>query len=148
MKWKLYKLFEDFLPHHLYEVLKLRQDIFVIEQKCIYDDIDGLDPDSEHLLLLESDDSLVGYLRIVPAGVKFEEYSLGRIAVEKSYRRKGLGKNLVMKGVEIVSKAGAQSIKIEAQAHLEKFYANIGFKTVSDIYEVDEIPHVQMILTA
>lgn len=148
MKWKLYNLFEKFSPNHLYEVLKLRQDIFVIEQKCIYDDIDGLDPDSEHLLLLEPDNSLVGYLRIVPPGVKFEEYSLGRIAVEKSYRGKGLGKDLVMKGVEIVSKAGAQSIKIEAQAHLGKFYADIGFKTISDVYEVDEIPHIQMIFTA
>lgn len=148
MKWKLYKLFEDFSPQHLYEVLKLRQEIFVIEQKCIYDDIDGLDPDSEHLLLFKPDNNLIGYLRIVPAGIKFEEYSLGRIAIDKSYRRKGLGKNLVMKGVEIVSEAGVQSIRIEAQAHLEKFYTDIGFKTVSDVYEVDEIPHIQMILAA
>lgn len=147
MKWKLYSSFEDFSPRHLYEVLKLRQNIFIIEQNCIYDDIDGLDPDSEHLLLLEPNESLVGYLRIVPSGVKFEEHSLGRIAVHKSHRRKGVGRNLVLKGIEIVSETGAQSIKIEAQAHLENFYGDIGFETVSEIYEVDEIPHLQMILT-
>lgn len=147
MKWKLYSSFEDFTPHHLYAVLKLRQNIFIIEQNCIYDDIDGLDPESMHLLLLEPDESLIGYLRIVPSGVKFDEFSLGRIAVRQSHRRKGIGKDLVQKGIEIVSETGAQSIIIEAQAHLENFYGDIGFKTVSEIYEVDEIPHLQMILT-
>lgn len=148
MDWTYYSSFDEFSPRHLYEVLKLRQDIFIIEQNCIYDDIDGLDDSSGHLLLLEPEGVLIGYLRIVPAGKKFEEYSLGRIAIKHSHRGQGLGKTLVEKGIEKVEKAGEQSIRIEAQAHLENFYKDIGFKTVSDIYDVDEIPHLQMILTA
>lgn len=147
MKWKVYKTFDDFSPRHLYDVLKLRQDIFIIEQNCIYNDIDGLDAYSEHLLLLEPDETMIGYLRIVPAGIKFKECSLGRIAIEKSNRGKGFGKNLVEKGIKILYETGAHDIRIEAQAHLENFYKDIGFTTVSEVYEVDEIPHLQMIHT-
>lgn len=145
MTWIHYSSFNKFTPHHLHDVLKLRQEIFIIEQECIYNDIDGLDDISEHLLLLDDDEILVGYLRIVPAGSKFEECSLGRIAIKHTHRGKGLGKMLVKKGI---GRAGAQTIKIEAQAHLEKFYKDINFRTVSDIYDVDNIPHLQMIFTS
>lgn len=148
MYWTFYNSLVEFTPQHLYEVLKLRQKIFIIEQECIYNDIDGLDDTSKHLLLLEKDEALIGYLRIVPAGSKFKECSLGRIAINRSHRGQGLGKKLVKKGIEKVEKTGEQNIRIEAQAHLENFYKDIGFKTVSDIYDVDEIPHLQMILTA
>jgi ElaA protein len=137
-----------FTPQHLYDVLKLRQDIFIIEQECIYNDIDGVDDKSEHLLLFEPDETLIGYLRIVPAGIKFDEYSLGRIAVKYSYRGRGIGKELIEKGISHVNAYGAQNIRIEAQAHLESFYKNIGFVTVSDIYTVDDIPHLQMIINS
>lgn len=147
MTWTLYTSFDDFIPRHLYDVLKLRQDIFIIEQDCIYDDIDGMDNKSEHLLLLNDEDGVIGYLRIVPPYIKFKEHSLGRIAIKKSYRGRELGKELVEKGIDRVRTIGARSIRIEAQAHLEKFYKNIGFSTVSDIYNVDDIPHLQMILT-
>ncbi|WP_340106100.1 GNAT family N-acetyltransferase [Rhodohalobacter sp. 8-1] len=148
MKWTYYSSFDDFTPRHLHDVLKLRQEIFIIEQECIYNDIDGLDDVSEHLLLFNSDEILIGYLRIVPAGSKFEECSLGRIAIKHTHRGQGLGKTLVRKGIEIVEKAGVQAVRIEAQAHLEKFYEDIRFRTVSDIYIVDDIPHLQMILTS
>lgn len=147
MTWTIYTSFDDFSPHHLYEVLQLRQNIFIIEQQCIYDDIDGLDGKSEHILLTNSKDEVIGYLRIVPPNSKFSEYSLGRIAVKKSYRGQGLGIKLVNRGIDEVRAKGARAIRIEAQAHLEKFYENIGFKSVSEIYSVDDIPHLQMTLS-
>jgi ElaA protein len=146
MNWLLYQNFSDFNPSHLYEVVRLRQDIFIIEQNCIYDDIDGLDYKSGHLLLFSGNETLIGYLRIVPPGIKFDELSLGRIAIRKNYRGKGLGKKLIEKGVEIAKERGEVSVKIEAQAHLEKLYTGLGFKTVSKIYSVDGIPHIQMIM--
>lgn len=148
MTWTLYSAFEDFAPQHLYDVLRLRQDIFIIEQNCIYDDIDGLDTESEHILLHTTRNGVIGYLRIVPPNIKFREYSLGRIAIKKSHRGMGLGKKIVERGIDTVLSKGACSIRIEAQAHLERFYKNIGFRTVSDIYSVDDIPHMQMIITA
>jgi ElaA protein len=139
---------DEFTSQHLYDVLKLRQDIFIIEQECIYGDIDNLDKQSAHLLLLDTDNSLIGYLRIVPAGTKFTECSLGRIAVKNSFRGQGIGKKLVQKGVLQINATKTQDIKIEAQAHLENFYKDIGFVTVSDVYNVDDIPHLQMTLNS
>lgn len=147
MTWTLYNSFDEFTPRHLYDVLKLRQDIFIIEQNCIYDDMDGLDAKSRHVLLLDAGNILAGYLRIVPPDIKFEEYSLGRIAVKKDYRGQGLGRKIVQKGIDTVRSSGARNIRIEAQAHLEDFYKETGFITVSGIYSVDDIPHLQMILT-
>lgn len=146
MNWILYRSISEYEPVHLYEVVKLRQDIFIIEQNCIYDDIDGLDYVSAHLLLLGDDNNLIGYLRLVPAGKKFEELSLGRIAIKKKYRGKGLGTILIKKGLAIAKNWGETSVRIEAQAHLEKYYADLGFKTTSEIYDVDGIPHIQMML--
>jgi len=147
MTWTLYNSFDEFTPRNLYDVLKLRQDIFIIEQNCIYDDMDGLDAKSRHVLLLDAGNILAGYLRIVPPDIKFEEYSLGRIAVKKDYRGQGLGRKIVQKGIDTVRSSEARSIRIEAQAHLEDFYKETGFITVSGIYSVDDIPHLQMILT-
>ena len=146
MTWTFYSSFDDFTPQNLYDVLKLRQDIFIIEQECIYDDIDGLDDRSQHLILID-EDKIVGYLRIVPPGIKYDEYSLGRILVDQRNRNRGLGKKVVEKGIEIVKSEGARAIRIEAQAHLENFYKDLGFRSVSEIYSVDDIPHLQMLLT-
>lgn len=146
MKWIFYKNLSEFKPEHLYEVLKLRQDIFIIEQDCIYDDLDGLDHISAHLLMQNNDDQLIGYLRIVPAGKKFKEVSLGRIAVRIEERGNGYGKELIRKGIEKALDGSGTAIKIEAQAHLEKYYSGFGFSTSSEVYDVDGIPHLQMVL--
>lgn len=148
MTWTYYSSFDELTPHHLYEILKLRQDIFIIEQECIYDDIDGLDRESEHLLLHNINECLIGYLRIVPPQIKFDEYSLGRIAIKSDNRGKGLGKMIVEKGIETVQSSGARDIRIEAQAHLINFYESIGFKSVSAAYDIDGIPHLQMVLNS
>ncbi|REL33251.1 GNAT family N-acetyltransferase [Rhodohalobacter sp. SW132] len=145
MKWILYNSLEECTIPHLYEILKLREEVFIIEQDCIYDDIDGIDYVSSHLLMLD-DAILAGYLRMVPAGEKFNEISLGRIVIRKKYRGKRLGKELIQKGLEESAKKGSEMIRIEAQAHLEDYYSEFGFKTDSEIYDVDGIPHLQMLV--
>lgn len=144
MNWKIYHGLAEFNSLHLYEVLKLRQDIFIIEQRCIYDDIDGLDYHSDHLLLFKNKD-LVGYLRIVPEGKKFEEISLGRIVIHQNFRGEGYGERLVKKGRQIAAGKKTGAVRIEAQSQLEDFYEKLGFQTVSDSYDVDGIPHLQML---
>lgn len=145
MKWIFYKNLSEYEPELLYEVIKLRQDIFIIEQNCIYDDIDGLDRDSAHLLLLDESNVLLGYMRLVPPGKKFEELSLGRIAIRKEYRGNGLGKKLIKKGLAKALNGKNVSVRIEAQAQLENYYNELGFITNSETYNVDGIPHLQMI---
>lgn len=144
MKWIYYPEFEQFSPVHLYEVIKLRQDVFIIEQDCIYDDLDRLDMKASHLLLFE-DEALAGYLRILPAGVKFDETSIGRIVIPLQKRNTGIGKQLVEKGMQMVLESGVNEIRIEAQHHLEGFYENLGFNTQSEPYDVDGIPHIEML---
>lgn len=146
MKWKHANRFEDLSPADIYNILKLRQDIFIIEQNCIYDDIDSLDPDCEHLLLYD-ENRLVAYSRIVPAGKKFKTPSIGRIAVAKAYRGDGLGRKLMEKSVDLLKMADQQEILIEAQLYLCKFYESIGFIKISDPYDVDGIDHIKMKLT-
>lgn len=147
MHWIYYNQFSEFDVIRLYEVLKLRQDIFIIEQNCIYDDIDGLDEFCSHLLMYSENNKLTGYLRIVPAGKKFNQVSLGRIVVRKNSRGKGLGKNLIKKGLSLAKtyQDSGSAIMIEAQAHLEEYYQELGFKTISERYDVDDIPHLQMV---
>lgn len=128
----------------LHDILKLRQDIFIIEQTCFYDDIDGRDPQSHHLLLKDLD-KLAAYSRIVPPGNKFTEVSIGRIVVHKDYRGQGLGRKIVSESLEWVQQMGFKMVRIEAQAHLQKFYSELGFEPASEIYEEDGIPHLQMI---
>lgn len=143
MKFIRYHGFQSMSAEELYEILKLRQDIFIIEQDCIYDDIDGLDKQSNHLLLKKNDD-LVAYSRIVPAEVKYDEPSVGRIVVNIKFRGQGFGKQIIRESLKWVIKEGAESVRIEAQAHLTKFYESLGFTTAGEIYDLDGIPHVQM----
>ena len=142
--WIYHKHFAEIENHQLYKALKLRQDIFIIEQNCIYDDIDGLDQNSEHLFLFDGD-TLAGYLRIVPAGLKFETVSIGRIVIKESYRGRGMGKDLLKKSFDILRNSNRYMVTIEAQKYLEHFYSLLGFKTISEPYDVDGISHIIMV---
>lgn len=144
MTWSYYTTFDEFPAEHLYEVLKLRQEIFIIEQNCIYDDIDGKDGMCSHLLLWSGSSVLIGYLRIVPEEIKFKEISIGRIIVRKEYRGNGLGEILIKRGLDLARNGSESPVKIEAQAHLEDYYARFGFSTISEPYEVDGILHLLM----
>ncbi len=137
------KSFSDLTPSELYQILKLRQDIFIIEQDCIYDDIDNIDPFCTHLCLME-ENMLAGYARIVPAGKKFEYPSIGRIVVPTIKRGKGYGRKLIRKALDYLRSQNANKVIIEAQSHLKTFYESEGFIAEGSDYDVDGIPHIKM----
>lgn len=135
----------------LYALMRLRQQVFVIEQNCAYLDADGLDPQSWHLLAWTSGPApqLVACLRIVPPGQRHAEPSIGRVATATEVRRTGLGLELVAKGVaRCLHLYPRQPIRISAQAHLQDFYGRLGFMSEGDGYEEDGIPHVAMLRPA
>lgn len=144
MEWIHASNLQEISANDLYQILKLRQDVFILEQNCNYNDIDNLDQDSEHVFL-KDDENVIGYSRIVPAGKKFEQPSIGRIVIQKSYRKKGYGKEIIERALNILSQRGIKIVVIEAQNHLQKFYESLGFKKSSDPYDVDGIFHIKMI---
>lgn len=146
MKWIHYHSFSELPAGVVYDLLKLRQDIFIIEQDCIYEDIDNVDKQSGHLVLQDGG-RIAGYARIVPPGVKYTEASIGRIVIEKSYRNSGLGKELVLRALQITDEAGFNNVRIEAQAYLQKFYTSLGFRASGSVYDLDGIPHLEMVST-
>jgi ElaA protein len=140
------KKFDDLSALELYKILKLRIEVFMIEQACLYPECDDKDLMAFHLTGYE-EDQLVAYLRILPEGTSFKEASLGRVIVNNQYRQKGVG-NLLLeqgltKGKEIL---GVNSFRISAQNHLRDFYAQFGFQPCSEVYLEDNIPHVEMLL--
>lgn len=143
MNWKYITQFDKLEPIDLYNFLKLRQDIFIIEQNCIYDDIDSIDQECEHLMLYEND-ILVAYSRIAPEKRKFDCTSIGRIVVNRHYRGKGVGRQMIKKVIQIIQERGEKLIKIEAQEYLQNFYESLDFIKISDPYDVDGIKHIAM----
>lgn len=135
------KTFDTLSPAQLYAIIALRQQVFVVEQRCVYQDADGADAQARHLWA-ERAGSIVAYLRIVPAGVKFAEVSLGRIVTAPEVRGTGLGRELVRRGIAATR---GVPLRIGAQAHLERFYRELGFQRASDVYDEDGIPHIEMI---
>lgn len=144
MEWSI-KKFQELTVEELYAILQLRTDIFVVEQECPYPEVDGRDQASHHLCAIE-EGQLIAYARILLPGVSFSEASIGRVLVAKSHRGKGLGYPLIEKAITFIRDELEQSrIKISAQAHLQKFYENCGFQTVSEVYLEDGIPHQDMV---
>lgn len=133
--------FAELTNEELYAVMALRQRVFIVEQNCPYLDADGCDQVSRHLWAARGD-AMVAYLRIVPAGVKFAEPSIGRVITAPEARSTGLGRELMRRGIAAV---GDVAIRIGAQAHLERFYAELGFVRVSEPYDEDGIPHIEML---
>jgi ElaA protein len=132
--------FGELTAEQLYRIIELRERVFVVEQRCVYLDADGVDRVSRHVWA--ESDRIDAYLRIVPAGVKFDEVAIGRVVVAPHARGTGLGKHLMQRGI---AAAGNVPIRIGAQAHLEKFYGELGFARVSDDYDDDGIPHLDML---
>jgi ElaA protein len=132
----------------LYAILALRQRVFIVEQDCPYLDADGADAACRHLWAAGDDGAVLAYLRIVPAGVKFAEPSLGRVITAPEARGTGLGKALIAEGLARLSRAyGARPVRIGAQKYLERFYGDFGFVRSSDDYDEDGIPHLEMLWT-
>lgn len=151
MKWQ-WSSFEALSCGELYAILKLRQAVFIVEQNCPYLDADGLDQVSWHLMGWREDaagKALVAYSRLVFPGNRFPEPSIGRVITALSVRGTGVGKALTRKAVaRAASEYPHMAIRISAQQYLEKFYARFGFETVSEPYDEDGIPHVEMLRTA
>jgi ElaA protein len=139
-QWQV-RAFDELSARELYAIVQLRELVFVVEQKCVYLDADGLDPVSRHLYATRGD-QLVAYLRIVPAGAKFAEVSIGRVVTAPETRGGGLGRELMQRGLAAV---GDLAVRIGAQAHLERFYSELGFVRASEPYDEDGIPHVEML---
>lgn len=145
LSWEL-KFFKELSAHRLYQVLKLRQDVFILEQQCLYADTDNLDLQAVHILLIsEENDDLVAYCRIIPAGIIFQEVAVGRVAVSANARKSGLAKQLMHKAIDFIrDEMQAPAIKISAQSHLQNFYQSLGFIICSDPYDEDGIEHIDM----
>ena len=140
--------FSELSPADLYAATRLREEVFVVEQQCPYQDADGRDPQAWHLLGWSDDGrrDLVAYARIFEPGIRYTESSIGRVVSSPSVRGKGIGKALMAEALRRVETlAPGQAIKIAAQRRLEKFYLDFGFKTVSAPYEEDGIIHVDML---
>ncbi|MCL1991173.1 MAG: GNAT family N-acetyltransferase [Defluviitaleaceae bacterium] len=144
MSWEL-KKFNALTNQELHDIFRLRVDIFVVEQACPYDEIDGKDPKSWHLMYKENGD-IIAYARLLPPGLSFDEASIGRVVVAKAHRGRQLGYALMHEAVKRSLDIYKKSIKIAAQAHLEAFYRVSGFVKASDIYLDDGIPHIDMLL--
>jgi ElaA protein len=138
--------FADLKTAQLYSIVALRERVFIVEQNCVYLDADGIDLRSRHMWA-EADGALHAYLRIVPAGVKYAEISIGRVIIAPEARRTGLGKELMRRGISAAN-GTHEPIRIGAQAHLEKFYRDLGFAAASAPYLEDNIPHLEMLRPA
>ena len=133
--------FAELSGAQLYEVLAQRQQVFILEQTCLYPDIDGYDLDAHHLLCV-----LVAYLRCLAPGAKYDEMSLGRILTTNDVRGSGAGRELVAHGLQYAEQLHpGHRIRIGAQQRLKQFYQSLGFETVSAPYDEDGILHIDML---
>lgn len=147
LRWQWFK-FHEFTPSLLYQVLKLRQDVFVVEQNCPYPELDDKDQDSLHLVGFDQEE-IAATTRVVPPGISYPELSLGRVVVSPKYRGKGLGHILLTETLNgILQHYGTVAVKISAQTHLQSYYQAAGFHTVGEAYLEDGFPHVAMVKPA
>tara|TARA_Y100000746_G_C15210527_1_gene329221 strand:- start:151 stop:609 length:459 start_codon:yes stop_codon:yes gene_type:complete len=141
-----WKSFDELNKDELYEILKFRQEIFIVEQKSWYVDADNLDQFSLHLLV-QNRLGLMGYLRLTPPGKKYKEASIGRVSIREDHRGKKLGDKLLSQGIEKSKQVyKSSSCRISAQEHLIAYYENHGFRVQGTPYDEDGIPHIEMLL--
>ena len=142
--WTL-KKFDSLSSLELYKIMQLRNEVFVVEQNCVYQDADNKDNTSWHFMGLDND-KLVAYTRILPPGLSYTEPSIGRVVTSPSARGSGIGRELMLQSIEEVKKLfGHVPVKIGAQLYLQKFYTSLGFEQTSEIYLEDGIEHIEMV---
>jgi ElaA protein len=142
-----HKHFEDLNTTELYQILQLRNEVFIVEQNCPFQDLDDKDLKCYHLMGFDTDtQKILAYTRIVPAGLSYEEVSIGRVVTSQLARGGGFGEQLMQKSIELLEDLyGGVSIKIGAQLYLKKFYESFGFEQLGEIYLEDGIEHILMI---
>ncbi len=141
-----YKPFETLAAAELYAIMQLRSEVFVVEQRCVYQDPDGKDPHCHHLMAWDGH-KLVAYARLLPAGLAYEQMSIGRVVSSPAYRGTGAGRQLIAEAIAACRLLfGAGPIRIGAQLYLKKFYSSMGFMTTGDVYLEDGIEHIEMLM--
>lgn len=144
LEWVL-KKFNQLTPDELYNLLKLRSEVFVVEQNCVFLDMDDKDQQCHHLMGY-NDIELVASVRIVPPDLAYDEPSIGRVVSSSKYRGSGAGRDLMIKAIAVTNELyGTQHIRIGAQLYLKNFYASLGFEPQGDIYLEDGIQHIIML---
>ncbi|MCF1714099.1 GNAT family N-acetyltransferase [Flavihumibacter sp. RY-1] len=144
IQWQL-KSFEELTPHQLYQLLRLRSEVFVVEQQCIFLDMDNKDQHCFHLLGWKGE-LLAASTRLVPPGISYPEMSIGRVVSSPQVRGTGIGRELMEVSVKACYELwGNAPIRIGAQCYLEKFYQSLGFEPEGEIYLEDGIPHIEMV---
>lgn len=145
LRW-LWLRYDELTRDQLYQILGLRERVFIVEQHCVYPDIDGRDARAHHLLGLDGAGAIVAYLRLVAPGHRYVEPSIGRVVTDPTVRRHGFGHALMK---EAIRRAGevypGMPIRMSAQRHLEQFYAAHGFVPVGNPYDEDGIEHREMV---
>ena len=129
----------------LHAIFKLRSDVFVVEQKCAYADVDGLDPHCDHLCGATESGQLLAYARLLPPGVKYKEPAIGRVVVVPNARKHGLARRAMLESIQRCrARFPGQPILVQAQQYLQRFYGSLGFAPIGAAYVEDGIPHVDM----
>ena len=142
--WNVQK-FEELTVKQLYTYLQLRVNVFIVEQQCPYPELDGYDEEAFHLTYIENE-KLLAYARILPEGVKYNRVSIGRVIVDQEVRGRGIAKELMKQSLSFIQQNWPQKeVQLQAQTHLRDFYGAFGFEAVSDDYDEDGIPHVDMV---
>ena len=139
------KTFQELTTQELYDILQLRSEVFVVEQDCVYQDIDGKDQKALHVLGYKNN-VVVAYTRIFKPGDYFEKASIGRVVVSKKERQHKYGYDIMEASIQAIKEHyNETNIKISAQCYLNKFYNNLGFKAIGEDYLEDGIPHIAMV---
>lgn len=140
-----FKKFDELTNDELYGILKLRAEVFVVEQNCPYQDLDDKDQVAYHLFIQDNEE-IVGVLRILPENISFEDMAIGRLIVKKSHRGNGLSRLMMKKAMDfILNDLKKEKIRLSGQAYLTDFYISLGFKKVSDCYLEDGIEHYEFL---
>jgi len=143
--WKI-KSFHQLNVFELYGILRLRQEVFAVEQNCVYLDVDGKDQSCDHIFGVDDAGKVIAYCRIVQPVNSYTEVSIGRVSTHPEHRKSGFGRMVMDKAINFVEdKYGQAAIKIEAQYYLEKFYAAYSFESKGEVYLLDGIEHIEMI---
>ena len=139
------KIFSELTTEELYQILRLRSEVFVVEQYCIYQDLDNKDQKAIHLYFKENDE-ILAYTRIFKAGYYYENPSIGRVVVSKKNRGKDFGKKIMIDSIEYIKQnMKGKKIELSAQKYLDKFYKDLGFYKTGEDYLEDGIPHQRML---
>lgn len=146
LDWQI-KKFDEFTLDELHDLIALRIEVFVVEQDCVYQELDGKDKLCTHILV-KKDDKIIATTRIVPPGLSYDDVSFGRVVIDKAERGNGIGHDLVVHTIKAIQdEFGTVPVRISAQEYLINYYGKHGFTQVSEMYLEDGIPHIEMLYT-